>query len=234
MANSRNVSNRILRTYRRRSTVVNPPVAVDTFRFKPPEDYFLMVSEMVPYKKLDYAIRWFAQSGQKLKVVGNGPEYKSLRRQAGSAVEFCGRVTDAELSGLYSQCRALIVPGEEDFGIAMVEALASGKPVIAFARGGAMEIVENGCGILYPEQNEDSLRVALRSFDRVESFMDPQALINCASKYSETAFRERFLATLGQMWNHRARQTMPHLRSSPVPIHSIRSVAELAPVASGK
>jgi glycosyltransferase involved in cell wall biosynthesis len=147
-------------------------------------------------------------------------------------------VTDAELSALYSQCRALIVPGEEDFGITMVEALASGKPVLAFARGGAMEIVENGCGILYPEQNDASLGASLRSFDRVESIIDPQALMNCAGKYSEAAFRKRFLASLGEMWKRPGRQKMPRLPSRFMPVQRpmlaqpIQSMAGLASVAS--
>lgn len=204
MANSRNVKGRIWRTYRRRSTVVHPPVAVDSFRHKPSEDYFLTVGEMVPYKRLDYAIRCFAQSGRKLKVVGNGPEYKSLKRQAGPCVEFCDRVTDTELRDLYSACLALVVPGEEDFGITMVEALASGKPVIALARGGAVEIVENGHGILYPEPTEASFGKALRSFDRIGSQIDPFVLMNSACKYSEAAFRDRFLDALAKMWKRRA------------------------------
>jgi glycosyltransferase involved in cell wall biosynthesis len=233
MANSRNVKRRIWRTYRRRSTVVYPPVAVDTFRFQRADDYFLMVGEMVPYKRFDYAIRVFAQSGRKLKVVGQGPEYRSLRRQAGPSVEFCGRVTDTELRDLYSGCRALVVPGEEDFGITMVEAFASGKPVVAVARGGAVEIVDNGRGILYPEPNEVSLEEALRSFDRVESLIDPRALMNCASEYSEASFRKRFLDALEGMWRRRSKQGIPQPMPGPVLVPPVQPVAGLASLAAG-
>jgi glycosyltransferase involved in cell wall biosynthesis len=225
MANSRNVRGRIWRTYRRRSTVVHPPVAVDKFRHKPPQDYFLMVGEMVSYKRLDYAIRCFAQSGRKLKVVGNGPEYKSLKKQSGPSVEFCGRVADTELRDLYSASRALIVPGEEDFGITMVESLASGKPVIALARGGAVEIVENGCGILYPQTTESSLAEGLRSFDRIGSRINPGALINRAGQYSEAAFRDRFSAALEKMWNRRkSRPTFHNLFTTPEQLHFPESI----------
>ncbi len=209
IANSRNVKRRIWRSWRRRSTVVYPPVTVETFRFKPHEDYFLIVSEMVPYKRLDYAIRWFARSGQKLKVVGGGPEYKTLKKLAGPTVEFAGRVTDAALRDLYSRCRALVVPGEEDFGITMVEALASGKPVLALARGGALEIVDNGQGVLYPNSDEASLEEALRSFDRIESLIDPGSLMDSASQYSEAAFQRRLLEAV---------ENMSHSRPGPVAI----------------
>lgn len=219
MANSQNVKRRIWRTYRRRSNVVYPPVAVDTFRFHKAEDYFLMVGEMVPYKRLGYAIRLFAQSGRKLKVVGTGPQYKVLKKLGGPSVEFCGRVTDTELRDLYSRCRALVVPGEEDFGITMVEALASGKPVVAVARGGAVEIVENGKGVLYPEPNEMALVEALRSFDRVESLMDPRTLMDSATEYSEEAFQKRFVEALGGMWSRRSKpqSSGPVLVRSPQP-----------------
>ena len=141
IANSENVRRRIWKTYRRESTVVHPPVAVETFFYRPPEDFFLMVSELVTYKRLDYAIRHFSQTGRKLRVAGDGPEYRSLKRLAGASVEFCGRVSAEDLRELYARSRALVVPGEEDFGITMVEALASGKPVLALGRGGACEIV---------------------------------------------------------------------------------------------
>src|SRR5215469_12673127 len=141
VANSENVRRRIWKTYRRESHVVHPPVATNMFFHRRAEDYFLCVAEMVAYKQLDYAIRLFAATGRKLKIVGEGPEYGNLKRQAGSTIEFCGRVSSAELCELYARSRALIVPGEEDFGINMVEALASGKPVIGLGRGGVQEIV---------------------------------------------------------------------------------------------
>ncbi|MCX6619487.1 MAG: glycosyltransferase, partial [Acidobacteria bacterium] len=165
LANSRNVRRRIWRVYRRKSRVVYPPVAIGRFFHKPAEDYFLIVSEMVAYKQLDYAIRLFSRTGRKLKVVGSGPEYNSLRRMAAPNIEFCGRVPDAQLPDLYARSRALILPGEEDFGITMVESLASGKPVIALGRGGAQEIVTDGCGLLYGEASESSLENALLQFD---------------------------------------------------------------------
>jgi glycosyltransferase involved in cell wall biosynthesis len=205
IANSINVRRRIWRTYRRKSTVVHPPVAVDTFRYQPPEDYFLMVAEMVPYKKLDYAIRYFGQSGRRLKVAGGGPEYRSLKKLAGPSVEFCGRVTETALRELYARCRALIVPGEEDFGITLVEALASGKPVLAVARGGAVEIIGNGQGVLYPESDEASLAEALRSFDRVESQIDPRALMDYAAGFSEAVFQKRFLDAMSELWPAKSR-----------------------------
>ncbi|HTF67060.1 MAG TPA: glycosyltransferase, partial [Edaphobacter sp.] len=160
-ANSENIRRRIWTTYRRQSSVVYPPVAVETFYEEPAEDYFLIVSEMVPYKRLDYAISLFSRNGRKLKVVGDGPEHSKLRRLARSNVELYGRVSATDLRQLYAKCSAFIMPGEEDFGITMVEALASGKPVIALGRGGALEIVTTGRGVLYAEPSEASLEEAL-------------------------------------------------------------------------
>jgi glycosyltransferase involved in cell wall biosynthesis len=200
MANSLNTKQRIWKTYRRHSRVVYPPVAVQNFKNKSPRDYCLMVGEMVAYKQLDYAVRCFARSGRKLRVVGTGPEFGSLKRQARANIEFCGRVTDSELQDLYAHADALIVPGEEDFGITMVEALASGKPVIALARGGASEIVEEGCGVLYRDATEVGLDAALRSFEKVRHSMDARHLAERASRFSEEAFEERFLDTLAGFW----------------------------------
>jgi glycosyltransferase involved in cell wall biosynthesis len=194
VANSENVRHRIWKTYRREATVVHPPVAVQSFQHCPAQDYFVMVSELVAYKRLNYAVRLFTQTGRRLKIVGDGPGYKSLRAQAGSSVEFCGRVSDQDLRALYARSRALIVPGEEDFGITMVEALASGKPIIALGRGGVLDIVPPGdptSGVLYAEPSEDHLTAALLRFEGMEPDIRPSALQESAARFSEEVFQEK-------------------------------------------
>ena len=189
IANSENVRRRIWRAYHRESQVIFPPVAVDTFFFKTSENYLLIVSELVAYKQIDYAVRYCAKNNLRMKIIGDGPEFRKLSSIAGPTVEFCGRVTDAELRNLYASCRALIVPGEEDFGMATVEALASGKPVIGLNRGGTPEIVSANCGVLYEEPTESSLHQALREFDK-KSFRHID-LQESASKFSEAEFTRR-------------------------------------------
>jgi len=196
LANSENVRRRIWKTYRRKARVVYPPVAVDTFYEKPSEDYFLIVSEMVAYKRLDYALRAFSQNGRRLMVVGDGPEYGKLRKLAAANVEFCGRVPERELRELYAHAAAIVNPGEEDFGITMVEALASGKPVIALARGGALEILGAHCGLLYRETTEESLNHALAQFDFTHGRFDPERLRARAEHFSHSAFELSFRASL--------------------------------------
>ena len=195
-ANSENVRRRIAHVWRRDAQVVYPPVDVDRFHWEPPEDYFLIVSEMVAYKQLAYAVRSFSAAGRRLRIVGDGPEYRTLRAFAAPNVEFCGRVPDEQVSTLYSRCRALVVPGEEDFGIATVEALASGKPVIALGRGGTMEIVppDAPCGILYNEPAEKSLEEALVEFDATEHRVNPRELRCWATRFSESVFRREMEA----------------------------------------
>ncbi len=163
-----------------------------------------MVSELVTYKRLDYAIRHFSRTGRKLRVAGDGPEYRSLKRQAGASVEFCGRVSAADLRELYARSRALVVPGEEDFGITMVEALASGKPVLALGRGGACEIVQEAPpavglgmaahgadphGILYANPAVEDLEDALTRFEMVEHEFLPRHLQRWAGNFSEAHFQ---------------------------------------------
>ncbi|MCU1339985.1 MAG: glycosyl transferase, group 1 [Bryobacterales bacterium] len=194
VANSENVRRRIWKTYRRESSVVHPPVAVETFFHRPQEDYFLVVSELVQYKRLDYAVRAFARNGRRLRIAGDGPEYRRLKQQAGGNVEFCGRVSEADLRELYAFCRAFLLPGEEDFGISAVEALASGKPVIALGRGGALETVPVHPplgGVLYDETSEDSLNRALADFEAVEAQIRPEDLQAWAAQFSEQRFQEK-------------------------------------------
>jgi glycosyltransferase involved in cell wall biosynthesis len=196
VANSENVRRRISKTYRRDARVIYPPVAVETFYSKAPEDYYLIVSELVAYKSIDTAVRVFSQSGRRLKIAGDGPELAALRRLAGPSIEFCGRVTDAELRELYARCRAFLMPGEEDFGIAAVEALASGKPVIALGRGGALETVPSCGGLLYRERTDDGLRAAIERWDSLERDIDPRMLQAWAGKFAEVHFAAKMRALL--------------------------------------
>ncbi len=194
VANSENVQQRIWRAYRRESEVIYPPVAVEAFYCKPAEDFYLIVSELVPYKRLDYVIRLFATRRKRLKIVGDGPELRRLKDLAGPSIEFCGRVSEIDLRGLYATCRGLIVPGEEDFGMTMVEALASGKPVIALGRGGSREIVGGGCGVLYDEAAEPALHAALQRFEAC-TFQEARMQM-IASRFSEAEFVRKMQVVL--------------------------------------
>jgi glycosyltransferase involved in cell wall biosynthesis len=199
VANSQNVRRRIRKTYRRDADVVYPPVAVEAFYSKPADDYYLVVSELVTYKRVDAAVRVFSSNGRRLRVVGDGPELGRLRRLARPNVEFFGRVPDRELRELYARCRALVMPGEEDFGMAPVEALASGKPVIALGRGGALESVpstEPLGGVLYPHLGDDQLAEAIERFEKIESRIEPGELQRWAARFSEAAFLERMQTIL--------------------------------------
>jgi glycosyltransferase involved in cell wall biosynthesis len=190
VANSANTQKRISRCYRRDSTIVYPPIAVQSFYWKPPADYYFAVSELVPYKRIDTAVRVFSASGRKLKIAGGGPEYRRLRKIAGSNIEFCGRVSDADLRELYAGCRALVIPGEEDFGLTPVEALASGKPVIALARGGVLESVPSWGGVFVQSTEDAALEEAILRFERIEDRLRPAELQQHASAFSEERFAE--------------------------------------------
>jgi glycosyltransferase involved in cell wall biosynthesis len=186
VANSENVRGRIQRIYNRDSVVVHPPVAVESFRHEPAEDYFLMVSELVPYKRVDLAVRTFAGNGRKLRIAGDGPEYANLKKIASPNIQFLGRVSDSDLQNLYARCRAFVMPGEEDFGITIVEALASGKAVIALSRGGALEIVPPEGAFFFEAPNEELLNEAIHRFE--SSPIDAQLLQSSAKRFSPAEF----------------------------------------------
>lgn len=197
VANSANVARRIWKTYRREARVIYPPVAVESFYWKEPEDYYLIVSELVAYKRIDRAVDAFAKNGRRLRIVGQGPEYGSLRRAERGNIEFCGRVTDGELRELYARSRALLLPGEEDFGMTPVEALASGKPVIALGRGGALESVpvsDPVGGVVYA--SPEDLAGAIEAFERIEPDISPQRLREWAGRFSEKNFVEQMKGVL--------------------------------------
>jgi len=199
VANSANVARRIWKTYRREARVIYPPVAVETFYWKEPEDYYLIVSELVAYKRIDAAVRVFSKNGRRLRIVGDGPEYGTLRRLAGGRVEFCGRVSDEELRELYARARAFIMPGEEDFGMTPVEALASGKAVIALGRGGVLESVPAADpmgGVFYDHGEDERLARAVEEFERLEPRILPGELQAWARQFSEERFAREMRAVI--------------------------------------
>jgi glycosyltransferase involved in cell wall biosynthesis len=219
IANSENVQRRIWRCYRRESEVIYPPVPVETFCWKKPEDYYLIVSELVPYKRVDMAVRLFSKTGRKLRIAGEGPEYRRLKGMARPNVEFCGRVSAGDLRELYARCRAYIMPGEEDFGITPVEALASGKAVIALGRGGVLETApaeDHLGGVFYPEPEEQQLEDAIGRFEKVESSIVARDLQASVARFSESEFNvkmSRVLADDGGGQLHGSRSALPFTSS---------------------
>jgi glycosyltransferase involved in cell wall biosynthesis len=168
VANSRHVAGRIRRYYNRDATIVYPPV--DTVFYRPaaasPESHFLIVSALVPYKRIDVAIDACRRVGARLRIVGDGPDRAHLERMSGPDVTFLGALTDEQVRDEYQRARALIMPGEEDFGIVPVEAQACGRPVVALARGGALETVKEGeTGVLFAELTAATLAGALTRLD---------------------------------------------------------------------
>lgn len=194
VANSYNVANRIQRYYARSSDVIHAPVDTSLFKFREkPSEFYLMVSALVPYKRLDLAVESFNQLGQRLVIIGTGPDERKLKAMAASNIEFLGWEDDECLAKFYAGCKALIFPGVEDFGIVPLEAMASGRPVIAFAAGGALEtVVENGdkpTGVFFREQSVDSLKHAIKEFEYKK--FDPEAIRKHAEKFDRKRFKQK-------------------------------------------
>lgn len=196
IAISQFIAHRIQKYYNRRAEIIYPPVDTEFFhpsRSVEKEIFYLIVSALVPYKRIDIAVSAFNKlNDKKLKIVGVGPEYLRLKRMCKNPnIEFLGSVSGEKLRQLYRKARALIFCGIEDFGIAMVEAQACGTPVIAFARGGATEIVTHReTGILFPEQSPDALIDALLTLEQTE--FSPERLRESALRFSAERFRYKF------------------------------------------
>jgi glycosyltransferase involved in cell wall biosynthesis len=194
-ANSRNVAERIRRYYDRSAQVIYPPVNTAQFTVSENDDgYYLIVSALVPYKRVDLAVEAFNRTGDRLLVVGTGPEMNNLASAAAKNIEFLGWQSDSELPKLYARCRALIFPGIEDFGIVPLEAMASGKPVVAFAMGGALETVvddpRSPTGVFFQRQTPEALIDALTRLRQLK--LDPHAIRAHAERFDRGTFRENY------------------------------------------
>jgi glycosyltransferase involved in cell wall biosynthesis len=201
VANSRHVAERIERCYGRPSVIVNPPVDVEHFLGLPrsPEDYYLVFGRVVPYKRVDLAVAACARLGRVLKVAGDGRALDGVLADtpAGADTQFLGKVSDAERDRLLSGARALLFPGEEDFGIVPVEAQAAGVPVIAYGVGGAGETVLDGrTGALFAEQSAAGLAAAIERCDGL--VLDPDAARENAGRFGRERFRAEMAAVIDQ------------------------------------
>lgn len=198
IANSNYVAGRVRKFYRRPADVVCPPVAVDDFNPGAERgDYYLMVGQLVGYKRTDIAVRAFSAMGKKLLVIGEGEQLEALRAMAGPSVELLGWQPFSEIKRHFASCRALIFPGIEDFGIVPLEAMASGRPVIAFAEGGALETVrDRETGLFFYEQTPDALTDAVARFEQIEAQFDAAAMVAWARRFSKERFKAEISAVV--------------------------------------
>ena len=205
IANSNNVAAKVKTLYGRQASVIHPPVDAERFRLGDrQEPYYLIVSALVPYKRIEIAVAAFNRLKLPLKIAGEGPIRKKLEKMARSNVEFLGWVDDQVLPTLYASCQAVIFPGEEDFGIVPLEAHASGRPVIAYGKGGALETILPlgnlglATGVFFRESTPESLIEAVRIFQQNRRRFDPAAIRRHACRFSRDRFKVQvkdFIAT---------------------------------------
>lgn len=202
------VADRIRRVWNRDANVIYPPVDVGRFTIADdgPRDYYLVVSALVPYKRVDLAVAAATRMKRRLLVVGSGPEMRRLTAMAGPTVEFLGWRDDATVAELYARCRAALFPTMDDFGIVPLEAMAAGRPVVAYGVGGAIETVigldEHGgaapTGVFFPEQRVEALEAAMATLEANEHRFEPKALRARAEGFDRPLFRDRISAYLAE------------------------------------
>jgi len=209
VCNSQYVAARIRKFYRRSSEVIHPPVTVRSVHLQDRhEDFYLAVGRLVNYKRFDLAISACNQLRRPLKVIGSGPDIHRLKGLAGPNIQFLGAISDSQKHDLLGKCRALLFPGEEDFGIVPVEAQAHGRPVIAFEAGGAMETVKGleeddqmaagPTGVFFADQTVDSLVAAMERFEKYSYRFDPETIRAHAMQFDESIFRHKIIDFLEQ------------------------------------
>ena len=212
ITNSHHSGNRILKYYRRESDVIYPPVDIDFFRpTDEMSDYYLMVGRLVDYKRFDLAVETFNRMQKPLIIIGQGPMAGKLAKMAGPTVRLLGWQDAESLRRHYARCRALIFPGEEDFGIVPLEAMASGRPVIAYAKGGALESVVDGMtGVFFREQTVDSLAEAIVQYERqIESF-SPEVCVARARQFRTEKFKSEFSSMVNRLLEARSSRIDEH------------------------
>jgi glycosyltransferase involved in cell wall biosynthesis len=199
VANSGHVAKRIKKYYNRDSEIIYPPVDTDIFNLsKTSDDYYLIISALVPYKRIDLAVEAFNQTDSKLIIIGEGPEKRKLQKMAKTNIDFLNWLPHDQLVKYYANCKALIFPGEEDFGIVPVEAQSCGKPVVAYAYGGALETVIGfddesnmpASGVFFDQQDVQSLQTAVEKCNDIA--WDAEFIHAHAQKFSKSNFKSSF------------------------------------------
>jgi glycosyltransferase involved in cell wall biosynthesis len=210
IANSRNVAMRIRKYYHREASVIYPPV--ETSGYDPTitsEDFYLLVSQLVPYKGTELAIEAFNRLGRRLVIIGHGADFRKLRRMAGPNVEMLGWQNDAVVREHYARCRALIFAADEDFGMVPVEAMSVGRPVIALRRGGALEtVVSERTGVFFDEPAPEALTAAICRFEAIEHLFDRARIAAHAQTFSKAAFKAKMEALLSDHIDAHQRRSM--------------------------
>lgn len=203
IANSSTTQKRIQKYYRKDSEVIFPMINANQYQHQRSKGYYLAVGRLTPYKKFDLLVETFNQNGLPLKIVGTGIQQRDLEMKAKENIEFLGFVNDKELNKLYSECKAFLFPQLEDFGITPLEAMACGKPVIAYGAGGALDtVVDEESGIYFHKQSPQSLKLAIDKFEKTR--FDHNKIQEHAKKFDQKNFKKNILKFVEDKWREHA------------------------------